>query len=169
MPKPSITPIESIPIRLRLLEESDLPMTLTWRNQDHIRKWFINPDVITQEQHQNWFARYRECDNDLLFIIEEVGTLRKPVGQISLYHLDWESGKGEYGRLLIGERAALHKGLAKQATKLLLNYAFANLGMKEIELIVVSWNIPAISLYQSCGFKEVEEIEGLKKMVILAT
>lgn len=169
MPKPSITPIEWASIRLRLLKESDLPMTLAWRNQDHIRKWFVNSDVITQEQHQNWFARYRESDNDFLFIIEEVGTLRKPIGQTSLYHLNWETGKGEYGRLLIGEKAALHKGLAKQATKLLLHYAFSELGMKEIELIVVSRNIAAISLYQSCGFKEVEETEGLKKMVILAT
>ena len=168
MSKPSITPIESAPIRLRLLDESDLPMTLAWRNQDHIRKWFIHSDVITQEQHRNWFARYRECDNDLLFIIEEVRTLHKPIGQTSLYHLDWEKGKGEYGRLLIGERAALHKGLAKQATTLLLNYAFAKLRMKEIELIVVNNNIAAIALYQSCGFKEVEDSKGFKKMVILA-
>jgi len=167
MPKPSITPIESDHIRLRLLEESDLPMTLSWRNQDHIRKGFINSEVITQKQHQSWYARYRECENDFLFIIEKIEILPKPIGQISLYHLDWEQGKGEYGRLLIGERAALHRGLAKQATQLLLNYAFAQLRMKEIELVVVSENIAAISLYKSCGFREVEEIKGLKKMVIL--
>ena len=169
MPKPFITPIKSENILLRLLEQSDLALTLAWRNQDKIRKWFINSEVINQEQHQNWYARYRECDNDLLFIIEETRTLHKPIGQISLYHLDWETGKGECGRLLIGEKAALHRGFAKQATKLLLDYAFGQLRMKEIELIVVSENIVAISLYKSCGFKEVEEIKGLKKMVIQDT
>jgi len=140
-------------------------MTLMWRNQDHIRKWFIHPEVITQDQHESWYAQYRECDDDFLFIIEEIKILHKPIGQISLYHIDWENGKGEYGRLLIGERTALHRGLAKQATKLLLNYALAQLRMRSIELIVVSKNTAAISLYQSCGFIEVDEVKGLKKMV----
>jgi len=167
MPKPSIAPIESDQIRLRLLEESDLPMTMVWRNQEHIRKWFINSAAITQEQHRIWYARYCECDNDFLFIIEDIAILHKPIGQIALYNLDWEERKAEYGRLLIGDKTALHRGFARQATRLLLNYAFAQLKMKKIELVVLSENVEAISLYEKCGFIEVEEINGLKKMVIL--
>ena len=54
MPKRIIAPLVNGRVRLRLLEEADLPMTLAWRNQDHIRKWFFHSDVITPEQHRRW-------------------------------------------------------------------------------------------------------------------
>ena len=60
-------------IRLRLLEEQDLPQTLAWRNQDHIRRWFFSSERLTPEQHAGWFARYRQRDDDFVFIIEETG------------------------------------------------------------------------------------------------
>ena len=60
------------PVGLRLLEERDLPRTLAWRNQDHIRRWFFSGERLTAEQHARWFARYRQRDDDFVFIIEEI-------------------------------------------------------------------------------------------------
>ena len=46
MPKPPFLPIETERLRLRLLEERDLPLTLAWRNQDQVRRWFLHDQPI---------------------------------------------------------------------------------------------------------------------------
>jgi len=166
MEKRRIPPIEEGRIRLRLIEETDLPMTLKWRNQDHIRKWFINPEIISTEQHWEWFQKYLERNDDYLFIIEETRDLQQPIGQISIYNIDWEQRYGEYGRLLIGEPKARSKGIAKEATRLLLAYAFGQLRFEEIHLVVFDNNEPAIHIYQDIGFCELSQMDRLKTMSI---
>lgn len=166
MGKRIITPIEKGRIRLRLLEATDLPMTLRWRNEDHIRKWFVHSKVISPDQHQKWYEQYSQRDDDYVFIIEEKQNFQKPVGQVSIYKIDWNCRSAEFGRLLIGEQKAQRKGIAKEATGLLLNYAFTTLGIDEVELLVKKDNKPAIAIYRSLGFCKVSDSDDLKKMVI---
>ena len=166
MPKRYLPPIEDEWIILRLLEKTDLPLTLFWRNQDQIRKWFINTDVITEEKHSAWFERYNVSDNDFVFVIlaKELGNL--PVGQISLYGIDWQGMSAEYGRLMIGYQAAQGKGYAKQATRLLVGFGFGQIGLKEIHLEVKEDNAPAIAIYHATGFTEQLRKDGLISMRI---
>ncbi len=140
-------------VRLRLLEDSDLPMTLRWRNQDHIRKWFFHSDAITPEQHQAWFKRYLQQDDDYVFIIEEVAAAFRPVGQVAIYHIDWAIRQAEFGRLMIGEPEAVGKGLAHAATKLLVDTAMDSLGLQEVYLEAFADNVPALAIYTACGFQ----------------
>jgi diamine N-acetyltransferase len=166
MPKRYLLPIEDEQIVLRLLEKADLPLTLSWRNQDHIRKWFLNTDVITEEKHYAWFERYDGLDNDFVFLIlaKELGN--KPVGQISLYEVDWQGMTAEFGRLMIGLPAAKGKGYAKQATRLLLEYGFEQMRLIEIHLEVKEDNAPAVSIYRAAGFTETSKKDGLITMSI---
>ena len=128
-------------------------MTLFWRNQDHIRKWFFYSKVITPEQHQNWFEGYQERDDDFVFIIEEIRAGFRPVGQIALYHIDWAALRAEYGRIMIGEADAAGRGLARAASLAVLEIARQQLGLREIYLEVYADNTRAISLYETVGFK----------------
>jgi diamine N-acetyltransferase len=152
-------------VRLRLLTEADLPMTLAWRNQDHIRKWFLNPNTITSEQHRAWFSNYIGRDDDFVFVIEEQQVLRKPAGPVSLYRIEWQRRCAEYGRLLIGEPDAVGLGLAREATAVLLDHASTQLGLREIELEVLRENQRALAIYCACGFETVDERDGVLKMV----
>lgn len=161
MAKRRIGPILGQRVRLRLLEETDLPMTLAWRNQEHIRKWFVHADIISWEQHKEWCAQYFQRDNDFIFIIEEMRDLHKPVGQIALYNIEWDRKQAEYGRLLIGEPEAVGKGLAKEATRVLLAYAFTQLGLEKIVLEVMKGNTVASAIYLSMGFVQVGERDNL--------
>jgi diamine N-acetyltransferase len=154
MPKRAIDPIAGDRVLLRLLKEEDLPRTLEWRNQDHIRRWFFHSDVIRPEQHEGWFRRYLERDDDFVFIIEETRDLQRPVGQVSIYNVDWPRRRAEYGRLILGEAAARGRGLARDATRALVDWALGSLGLEEIYLEVFTHNIPAIAIYQRCGFEE---------------
>ena len=168
MPKRPIAPLVNGRARLRLLEESDLPQTLAWRNQDHIRKWFFHSDVITPEQHRAWWERYQEKDDDFVFVIEETEVLKRPVGQVSLYRIDWAAGRAEFGRLMIGDAEAAGLGLARMATRCVIDYAFSGLALRELYLEVTSGNLRAISVYLACGFERIESRAGVDMMRLTA-
>ncbi len=150
-------------ICLRMCQFTDLPLTLSWRNKEDIRQWFFNSDPITMEGHRSWFQNYLERDNDFLFIIEYEKT---PVGQISLYNINWENQTGEYGRLLIGDPIARGRGVSKRATNILLKIGFDELLLNEINLEVKKTNLAAINVYSSCGFKIIEETNQILRMSI---
>lgn len=167
MGKPILIPFENKRVTLRLLEKTDLPLTLIWRNQDHIRTWFLHTDVILKENHYAWFERYKELDNDFVFVILAKDLENAPpVGQISLYDINWKLGKAEFGRLMIGELLAKGKGYAKEATRLLVEQGFSAMGLKEIYLEVKLDNQSAISVYRSVGFVETARKDGLALMSI---
>lgn len=152
MSKREIAPIVNGRVRLRLLEESDLPMTRAWRNQDHIRQWFFTTDVIPEDRHRAWFERYRNRDDDFVFVIEETDTIGGPVGQAALYRVDWDSRRAEFGRLMIGEAAATGLGLGRLATAALTRHALTTWGLHEVYLDVMETNARAIAIYEQCGF-----------------
>jgi RimJ/RimL family protein N-acetyltransferase len=161
MAKRALAPIEGGRIRLRPLAESDLPMTLAWRNQDGIRQWFLQSDVITPERHQAWWTEYSEKDDDFLFMIEERETFCGPVGQVGVYHIDWQARTAEFGRLLIGEPAGRGIGLARAATELLLRECFDAWGLQDVRLEVMAANTTALELYRRCGFEATATRSGV--------
>lgn len=165
MAKRTVPSLVGARVRLRLLEEADLPQTLAWRNQDHIRRWFLHSEVITPAQHRTWFEGYRERDDDFVFVIEETRDLRKPIGQVSLYRIDWDRHRAEYGRLLISEADAAGRGLAREATDVLLRYATTTWGIGEITLEVFADNAAAIAIYSASGFTARERRGPLLHMV----
>ena len=157
MTKRAIEPIENGRIRLRLLQESDLPLTLMWRNEEHIRRWFFSSERILLEQHQGWFAQYQERDDDFVFVVEEMQNSNRPIGQAALYNVDWARQRAEFGRLLIGEPDATGKGFAHAATGLLIRFGFDQLGLEELYVQVYSDNTPALAIYTACGFQAVNQ------------
>jgi RimJ/RimL family protein N-acetyltransferase len=164
--KREIAPLVNGRARLRLLEEPDLPATLAWRNQDQIRRWFFSSDLITPEQHRAWFEQYKVRDDDFVFVIEDAGTLNRPVGQASLYHVDWAEGCAEFGRLMIGDGDARGLGLARLATACLVEEALTTWGLREVRLEVLASNVKALAIYDACGFTRVVtsgETVGMRK------
>jgi RimJ/RimL family protein N-acetyltransferase len=168
MPKRFVPDRENGQVRLRLLRNSDLQLTLHWRNQDHIRRWFFHSDLITPDQHAGWFEQYAERDDDFVFIIEDVQAGGQPVGQVALYHVDWQGGRAEFGRLMIGEASAAGKGLAFAATQLTLQIAFQSLGLREVYLEVYADNSRAIAIYTGAGFQVREQRDQVIEMYITA-
>ena len=150
--KTSLAPLSGVGFGLRLLRADDLTTTLTWRNREDIRHQFIQSDIIGWDRHLAWWEEYRTKDNDFVFIIEEAEELKRPVGQVSLYHIELEKSEAEYGRLMVGDNEARRRGLAKRATDLLLAWSFDSLRLKRIYLEVFKDNTHALKLYHRCGF-----------------
>jgi len=164
MGKRHLPPLQAGRVRLRLLEEQDLPRTLAWRNQDHIRRWFFFSERLTLQQHTGWFARYQQRDDDFVFIIEEAGGGLRPIGQVAIYNIDWDNGRAEFGRLMLGEPGAAGRGLAREATNAAVAVALERLGLQEIHLEVVPSNVRAIKVYEACGFEVTGSTEKAIRM-----
>ena len=152
MAKRHIAPLVSERVRLRLLEEADLTTTLAWRNQDGIRKWLFDSERIMPDQHRRWYLQYVDRDDDFVFVIEETQMLKRPVGQVALYNVNWAQRRAEFGRLLIGDGAAARKGLAREATHCLVDAALDGWQIDEIYLNVLTTNDKAIAAYKATGF-----------------
>jgi RimJ/RimL family protein N-acetyltransferase len=160
--KRAIPPVRGRRTTLRLLTGADLARTLAWRNQDRVRAAFVTSSVIPEETHHAWFAAYAERDDDFVFIIEERPPGR-PVGQISLYEIDWTAGTATFGRLLLGESDALGRGLASEAMGLIVALA-RQLGLRELRLEVFPDNARAVALYRKHGFESSGTQNGLLLM-----
>ncbi|WP_410991005.1 GNAT family N-acetyltransferase [Bacillus cereus] len=144
--------LEENNLLLREITENDIQLIREWRNQDYIRKYFINNDYISKQQQQEWFQKYLNTNNDIMFVIEETIELQKAIGTVALYNINSEKKNTEFGRLMIGYLPAYGKGFGKRAAILACKYAFEILNMREIHLNVLSCNFKAIQLYQEIGF-----------------
>jgi RimJ/RimL family protein N-acetyltransferase len=162
--KRSIPPLVGGRVRLRLLEETDLPMTLAWRNHNDVRKWFFSSDIISPDHHRAWYEQYKDRDDDFVFVIEETETLKRPVGQVSAYGIEWTAARAKFGRLMIGDDDARGMGLARLATARLVEEALTRWGLRELNLECFETNRAALRIYEACGFQRVHSGAGVVLM-----
>jgi len=79
------------------------------------------------------------------------------IGNVKLEPIDFKERKATIG-ILIGNKNYWGKGIGTEATKLLVDYAFKKLKLKEVNLGVISENKAAIKVYKKAGFK-IDKIE----------
>jgi len=96
-------------------------------------------------------------------LIIEVIDSREAIGTIGLDRIDFINQVAEYGNVLIGPESFKHKGLAMEATLLLLTYSFERLNLNRIFLHVFADNKAAVGLYRQCGFRD----EGCLRAAVL--
>lgn len=155
-----VDPFGNEVVRLRLVEEKDLQTTLTWRNRDEARIWFKTSSQITFEQHQAWFYRYINKDDDFLFVVESNGQI---VGQASVYDIRWDEGSAEIGRFLVAPESA-GKGYIGKACAALVVLCAETFNLQYLFLEVLEANERALRLYQRNGFAEERRYDNLIRM-----
>ncbi len=75
------------------------------------------------------------------------------IGNISLMDVNHLYQRAELG-IFIGDAGDRNKGYGQEAIRLLIDYGFRFLNLKNIMLKVYSGNARAIHVYQKCGFRE---------------
>ncbi len=134
-------------------------------------KWFLNieflstydyvlPIPMSKEKVDKMISDYKEENNSIVFAI------RKTEGNIiGIAGYDDIIKDNMVATLFIGigDENYLGKGYGKEAMLELLNYGFNALNLYRIQLNVISFNIPAITLYEKVGFQK----EGTMKEFVL--
>ena len=142
-------------VTIRRFEIGDIPNKVKWIN-DPQNNTFLHYELPLEiEKTENWFRKNADRTDRYDAIIEADG---KPVGLIGLLSIDHKHKKAEY-YITLGERDYLGKGVAHRATKLLLDYAFGELGLNRIYLYTETENLSAVKSYEKIGFQR----EGVLK------
>ena len=147
--------IEGERVRLRPMEEGDTDDVVHMRSEPSVVAQLFGDEPPTRESHLRWLAAVRARGDRQEFMIVDRASGRS-VGTIGLSQIDRKHQRAEYG-VLIGEADARGKGLASEASRLLLDYAFTTLKLNRVYLHVFPENEAAVRLYERVGF----EREGL--------
>ncbi|MFM0363171.1 GNAT family N-acetyltransferase [Paraburkholderia sediminicola] len=160
--KQAYPPFSASSLRLRLLDETDLPFTLEWRNRDGACQQFGTADVLKWDQHAGWFKSYLDKADDLVFIVEDAATQAR-IGQVAIYRIDTGASKAEIGRFVVAPEFQ-GQGLMRQGIEALIRFAREVLGLGSVYLLVRETNERAWRLYAQLGFAEVSRADGMITM-----
>lgn len=137
-------------INLKELTDEDNSLIVAWRNTERVKKNLYSHSELTIEGQNTWYKKYIEDRTNQTFTIL-VKDDNKKIGTVSLTGIDLENSIAELS-IIIGEDAYLGRGYGKEATLLILKYAFEQLGLNKVHLRVLDYNREALNMYESLGF-----------------
>lgn len=141
-------------IRLRKLENKDVPFMLEWMKDEETKHYFQKDmSRITEEQARLFVTNSSNLIEDgvTLNYAVVIDTDDEYLGTISLKELDLKNKNAEYA--VSFRKCAQGQGVALEATKLLLSKAFGEMGLHRVYLNVLTTNIRANKFYEKVGFK----------------
>ena len=150
-------------IRLREVSEEDSLPILNLRNDPTISQFLSNTSPITIEQQQNWIRLNKERADGHYWTIRDISD--KVFGTISLYNVI--DGRAEFGRYI-----CINSLFAIEAELLLIEFAFSEMGLREIYCRTVLNNEKVWKQHYKFGFEDLgyEELPEknftLKKQVL---
>ncbi len=150
------TVLQGEKVRLRAVEEGDLPLIVRWYTDPDVRRWLHlsdRPDVTLESEKEN-LEKGRENPSNLGLFIETMQG--QPIGTLGLINIDRDHGRCELG-ISIGEKEHWSQGYGSDAIRVALRHAFSELGLRRVWLITDKDNQRGIRCYQKCGFRQ----EGL--------
>lgn len=142
-------------ITIRKFEKSDIPKKVEWINNPANNRFLHYNIPLSIEGTERWFDSHQGETTRYDAVIEADGV---PVGTIGLLSIDRKNSKAEY-YIAMGETFYKGKGVAKEASRLILSYGFEELGLNRIYLFTEVDNIAAQKLFERVGFKR----EGILK------
>jgi UDP-4-amino-4,6-dideoxy-N-acetyl-beta-L-altrosamine N-acetyltransferase len=140
-------------IVLRRITELDTDFVLSLLNNESIKNNFPRTKDITLKDHETFLNKL--SNKNLYWIIEKD---KIPVGTISLYDINYDHKRAEWGRLMILPKYR-NQDIGKLALKEIINYSFLKLKLHKIYCYVMENNDIALKMYQDLGFK----IKGILK------
>ncbi len=85
----------------------------------------------------------------------------EPVGVVSLANISHANSSADLS-VIVGDEKNRDQGLGTEAIRILLGYAFEDLGLNRVALSVFEFNGTAIHAYEKLGFKR----EGLLRQAL---
>ena len=144
---------------MRRHERRNYPLYARWYGDEEIWRlssWAAAP--MRQGAVERLFESRESSTVDDSFAIHREGR-EEPIGVISLMNVSEANSSAELS-VIVGEEEDREKGLGTEAIRVLLRYAFDELGLNRVGLSVFEFNGPAISAYEKLGFKEEGRLRG---------
>jgi RimJ/RimL family protein N-acetyltransferase len=139
---------EQVYLRPITIEDTDL--AVKWRNEKVVVENFIYRQPVSRADHLNWLEKkvFKGLVHQFIICMNTDGF---PVGSIYLQNFEEDNKKAEWG-IYIGEERAYGKGVGTEAARLILDYAFENLGMHKVVSRVLAYNKASIRMNEKAGY-----------------
>ncbi len=146
--------LEGKRVRLRPLQESDLPRFVEWLADRDVSRWLAAMgDPPTLDDEYEWYQSKRGDPDTVTWSIETLeGRL---IGNVEL-RLTSRARRAEMG-IAIQDKTQWSQGYGTEVVRLVLENAFGEMELNRVDLTTDEQNARAIRCYEKCGFKR----EGL--------
>ncbi len=148
-------------VRLLPLTEEHTDAYYASTLDEEVRRLTGTHRTISYSEVQQWCATRAQTDDRVDLAITEQPSGRF-VGELSLQDFDPENESAGY-RIALSAIEFTGQGLGRDATRLILEYAFFQLGLHRVWLHVYAFNMRAIAVYRACGFS----VEGRMRESLL--
>lgn len=144
-----------------LSKKKTIELLADWRDKSNI--WFPAQFKVTFDGTKKWAKEQLLEKKDRILFFLQVEKENTPFGHIGLYRFNFDEKSCEIDNIIRGIYTEQTKGAMTISLKLLIDWTYKFLGVKNIYLQVVSDNEKAIALYHRLGFKEVSRVPLIEK------
>lgn len=141
-------------VKLRPLEKEDLYFVHILNNSDVIMRYWFEEPYEAYVELADLYEKHIHDQRERRFIIEYHS---EKSGLVELVEIDHIHRRAEFQ--IIVAPAYQGKGIATQATRLAMDYAFCVLNLHKLYLIVDKENHKAIHIYQNQGFTQEAQLK----------
>lgn len=142
--------LEGERVYARPLESGDLARCQRWINDPETRATLATYLPMSEAAERKWLEGCADNNNEInLAIVLKKGD--RHIGNMGLRGFRWKDRAADFG-IVIGEVECRGKGYGKEATELVLKYAFETLNLNRVQLGVFAHNPAGIKAYEAVGF-----------------
>ncbi len=124
------------------------------RNHPEVRKWMVNKDPFSYDEHQAFIYGLREKNDRLYWAVMSDGHV---AGSFSLHPYDQDKKEGEMGKYLLFEYRG--KGLGKLATQEFIDYVFSAGIVRRVYIKTLLTNTANQYVNAAAGFRKFDSDE----------
>lgn len=146
--------LKSNNVRLTSLKEEDLSIFESWYNDISFLRLYDMIAAIPKckTELSEMLKEIRVSQDRYIFAIRTIDD-NKFIGVTGFENILWNNGTAVI-YIGIGDNSYKGKGLGKEALSLTMELGFEELNLHRIQLNVLSYNKPALKLYESLHFKK---------------
>ncbi len=145
---------DSLPVAIRLANESDIKTVFEWQCHPETRKYALNPETPSWEQHQNWMRKKLTHIADFFYVI----TWSKKQDPVGVVRLDRVSA-GNYLISIFIDPKQHGKGIALKALSL-IDDIHQNIN---IHATVLKDNQASQCLFTKAGYERISKEKFIRK------
>jgi diamine N-acetyltransferase len=127
-----------------------------WMNQLEVRRGLDQLGIATPQSQEKWveenIERGAKREPEAVEFTVYDCTDSTPVGTAGLFRIAHASGTAAFG-IALGARRG--QGLGTEATRLVLDFAFHVLQLRNVMLEALEWNVAGLTAYERAGFRRV--------------
>lgn len=141
-------------VKLTALREEDIVKLEQWYNDINFLRFYDMVSAVPKskkELHEMLHEITQAHDKYIFAIRSNIDETL--IGVTGFENILWNNGTAVI-YIGIGDKSFRGKGFGKEALALTMQFGFNELNLHRIQLNVLSYNTPALNLYESLGFKK---------------